>query len=266
MSLKVAFAALLSLPIVACSVAAPSDAESSGQAATTAHTAITDFVCTSSASSSSELKLRNTRLDVGIDVTVAGKPSGIILTGFEPSLDASSAVGFGVSHVRDTTVAGHAVSEYKIDFGADSILPGATGGTLTIPTAYTHLQLESSAALNVATLTLTPNATATFKCKKDTRKPDPGPVEDPLTFEGAAKDTVAHDACAKSVAREVMDQLVGVIEDDGLDVPDTFTFSKIDKTADGYETVVNGVKVSATVGAGCRVEKVDTSGAGSLGG
>src|SRR5262249_60559411 len=78
--------------------------------------AVTDFECTSVASSTTEAHLKSTRLDVTIDVASTGAPSGDLVTGFEASLHASFAVGFGVSHVRDTTVAGHAVSEYKIGF------------------------------------------------------------------------------------------------------------------------------------------------------
>src|SRR5262249_30254899 len=154
---------------------------------------IKDFVCTSVASSASDDHLRKTRLDLTVDVTPAGAPSGKIVTALEPTLHASAAVGFGVSHARDTTTSGHRVSEYKISFGADAILPGASGGTLTLPTAYTQLALESSAALNVATLQLTPsNATATYKCKKDTRKASSGPPQEPgPRFEGAAKAVVA---------------------------------------------------------------------------
>jgi hypothetical protein len=198
-------------------------------------------------------------LDVTIDVTASGKPSGLLVTGFEPSLDSSVGVAFGVTHVRDETVSEHQVSEYQIDLGADSILPGATGGTLTLPTAFTRLTLESSAALNVATLQLTPsNTTATYECTKDTRGKD-SRREDPLSFEGEAKDVVAKDACAKTVATAVMNQLIDGIEEAGLDVPDAFVFSRIDRTNSGYTMVVNGASVPTVVGAGCTIQSIDTS-------
>jgi hypothetical protein len=227
---------------------------------------IKNFECTAVASSASDAHLKTTRIDITADETAAGVPTGALVTGFEASLHASFALGFGTSHVRDTTASGHSVSEYKIDFGADGMLQGATGGTLTIPTVFTRFALESSAALNVATLTLTPsNATVTYKCKKDTRKTDNGSAPDPLVFEGAAKDVVAKDSCAKDVAADVMDALVEAIEDHGVDVPDSFVFTKIDKTSDGFKMVVNGVTVPVVVGSGCSVKKIDTSAAGSLG-
>jgi hypothetical protein len=137
---------------------------------------------------------------------------------------------------------------------------------LTIPTAYTHLELEGSAALNVATLIFTPSsATAAYECKEDTRRSNPGPAPDPLVFEGAAKTVAAKDSCAKDVARAVMDQIVQALEDQGVDVPDSFVFTRIDKTATGYKTVVNGVTVPAVVGSGCTIKSIDTSAAGSLG-
>src|SRR5262249_49132238 len=137
---------------------------------------IKNFECTAVASSASDAHLKTTRIDITADETGAGVPTGALVVGFEASLHASTAVGFAVPHVRDTTVSGHSLSEYKIDFGTDAILHGATGGTLTIPTVFTRFALESSAALNVATLKLTPsNATATYKCKKDSRKTDNGP-------------------------------------------------------------------------------------------
>ncbi len=157
------------------------------------------------------------------------------------------------------------MSEYKIDSGADGILPGATGGTLTVPTALTHLALEGSAALNVATLQLTPgNATVTYKCKKDPRK-QINPAPDFLHFDGAAKDVVAKDKCAKDVAAAALDQMINVIEDKGLDVPDTFTFTSIERTDTGYKMVVDGAKVTAVVGAGCSIKSIDASAAVSLG-
>jgi hypothetical protein len=223
------------------------------------------FTCTSTASTASDPRLRSSRLDIGIDETVAGKPTGELVTGFRP-LTASSGVGFGVSHVRDTTISGHQVSEYKFDFGEGSIIPGATGGTLTLPTAYLRLQLETSAALNVATLTFTPsNATATYECKQDKRKIDNGPPPDPIVFEGDAKSVVAKDPCAKDVADAVLDKLVEEIEDRGLDVPDTFIFTRIVRTDTGYTTEVNGATVSVEVSSGCSIKNIDTSGAGRIG-
>jgi hypothetical protein len=227
---------------------------------------VTTFTCTSVASTATDDRLKSTRLDISPDATAAGKPTGALVTGFDASLHATSGVGFGVSHVRDTTEDGHHVSEYKIDFGADSILPDETGGTLTVPTVFTQFEKESSAALNVVTLTLTPsNATATYKCKMQTRKIDNGPTPDPVVFQGAAKTTVGKDSCAKTVANATTDALVGAIEDDGVDVPDTFVFTKIDRTSTGYSMTVNGVDVSATVASGCKVKNVDTSAAASLG-
>jgi hypothetical protein len=223
--------------------------------------AITDFECTSVASSTTDAHLKSTRLDVTIDVAPTGVPSGILGTGFEASLHASFAVGFGVSHVRDTTASGQAVSEYKIDFGADSILKGATGGTLTIPTAYTKMKLENSPALNVATLKLTPsNTTVTYKCKQDKRKSPAGPVADPgPVFQGSAKDVVAKDPCAKTVAQAVMDNLIDGLENAGVDIPDSFVFTKIDKTDSGFKTVVNGRTVSVVVAAGCNIKSIDNT-------
>ena len=223
------------------------------------------FTCTSS-SSATDAHLKSTRLDIAIDTTVAGKPTGNLVTGFDRSLTASSGIGFGVSHVRDTTESGHQVSEYKFDFGEEQIVPGSTGGTLTLPTAYLNLQLESSAALNVVTLAFTPsNATATYKCKQDKRKIDNGPPPDPLVFEGDAKDVVAKDSCAKDAAKAVMDALVQAIADRGLDIPDTFTFTKIDRTDTGFKMVVNGATVPVVVGSGCSIKSIDTSAAGQIG-
>jgi hypothetical protein len=236
--------------------------------AITAHSnnQIKDFECTAVASSATNDHLKTTRLDITADQASTGAPTGMLITGFESSLQAKTALGFGVSHVRDTTVSGHAVSEYKIDFGADGMVPGSTGGTLTIPTAYAKFALESSAALNVATLKLTPsNATVTYKCKKDTRKSDPGPPSDPLVFQGAAKDVVAKDSCAKDVASAVMDKLIEAIEDKGIDVPDTFTFTSIDRTATGFTMVVNGAKVPVVMNDGCSIKSIDTSAAGLIG-
>jgi hypothetical protein len=105
----------------------PSDGASAEAVSGGAHK-ITKFTCT--ATSASEAHLRGSRIDIGIDTTVAGVPTGNLITGFDATLNASTGVGFGVSHVRDTTASGHSVSEYKIDFGADSILQGATGGTV----------------------------------------------------------------------------------------------------------------------------------------
>jgi hypothetical protein len=263
-------ASLLSVSLIALASLAGCAADHGGdpEAATsmdvTAHPApIQDFECTSVASSATDPHLRSTRLDVTIDITSTGVPSGNLVTGFEPSLHATAGVGFGVSHVRDTTVSGHRVSEYKIDFGADSILPGASGGTLTLPTAYTHLALEGSAALDVATLVFAPSgATVTYKCKKDTRPVDSGPVSDPgPTFEGAAKAVVAKDSCAKAVAKAVMDKIVEALEDEGVDLPDDFVFTSIDRTSNGYKTVVNGATVPVTVGAACSIGRIDASAA-----
>jgi hypothetical protein len=250
--------------LTGCASATEGDAVDDSTAAMTSHSdRVEDFECTSVASSATDARLKSTRLDVTIDIASTGKPSGNLVTGFEPSLHATAGVGFGVSHVRDTTVGGQQVSEYKIDFGADSILPGATGGTLTIPTVYTHLSLAGSAALDVATLRFTPsNATATYKCKKDTRRPDPGPVTDPgPTYQGSAKTVVANDPCAKKVAEAVMDKVIEGLEDEGVDIPDDFTFTKIDRTASGYATVVNESKVPVVVAAGCKIVSMDVSAA-----
>jgi hypothetical protein len=241
------------------------DASNSAEAVTAHSDKVDHFVCTSVASSTSNDHLKSTKLDIEPDETVAGVPTGNLVTGFFPTLQATSGIGVGVSHVRDTTESGHSVSEYKFDFGEDGILPGSTGGTLMLPTAFVHFALETSAALNVITMKLTPsNATVTYKCKKGA-KITPAPAPDPLVFEGAAKDVVAKDKCAKDVASAVMDKLVEVIEDHGVDVPDTFTFTSIDKTDTGYKMVVNGAKVPVVVAAGCNIKSIDTSAAGSLG-
>ena len=260
-------AVLVPALVVGCAGGSDADANAPNSAeAVTAHAdKVERFVCTSVASSTTNEHLKSTRLDIEPDATAAGVPTGMLVTGFFATLQASSGLGFGVSHVRDKTVSGHSVSEYKLDFGEDGIVPGSTGGTLTVPTAYTHFALESSAALNVATMTFTPsNATVTYKCKKGA-KPNPGPAPDPLVFEGAAKDVVAKDHCAKDVASAVMDKLVEEIEDRGVDVPDTFTFTSIDKTDTGYKMVVNGAKVPVVVASGCTIKNIDTSAAGSLG-
>jgi hypothetical protein len=264
MSLKLTFAAASVLFLVAgCAGSTnPDDASDSAEAVTAHADKVHDFECTSVASSASVDALKSTRLDITADETVAGVPTQQLVTGFEASLHATSAVGFGVSHVRDTTVSGHQISEYKINFGADSIIPGATGGTLTVPTAMTKLALESSAELNVATLTLQPgDATVTFKCKKDPRKPQANPAPDFLQFTGAAKTVVAHDSCAKDVASKATDQIIGKLEDDGVDIPDTFTYTSIEHTSTGYDMVVNGEKISAVVGSGCAIKSMDTSAA-----
>jgi hypothetical protein len=259
-SLVVVGSALLPLLVVACGHEDTAAGDTSDL--TAASHAVKNFECTAVASSTSDEHLKKTRLDVTVDVTPAGKPSGNLATAFEASLSASSAIGFGVSHVRETTASGHQVSEYKIGAGADSILHGASGGTLTLPTAFTHLALEDSAALNVATLVLTPsNTTVTYKCKQDTRKADSGPAPDPLVFEGAAKDVVARDSCAKSVASAVMTELIDEISDHGLDLPDTFVFTKIDRTDVGFKAEVNGRPVPVVVGPGCNIKSIDTAAA-----
>jgi hypothetical protein len=259
--------------LAACAGSASDDAASGAGAmsASTAHpnpNAINSFECTSVASSTSEASLQKTRLDIDIDINTNGVPSGDLGTGFESSFEAQFSVGFGVSHVSDSVVGGHAVSQYKIGFGADSILKGSTGGTLTIPTAFTKQALDSTAAANVATLHLTPsNTTVTYKCKKDTRKSDNGPATDngPV-FQGSAKDAAAKDSCVKTVASAVMDDLISAIEDMGVDIPDSFVFTSVDKTSDGFKLVVNGATVNAVVGSGCKVKSDDAAKvAGSVG-
>jgi hypothetical protein len=99
-----------------------------------------------------------------------------------------------------------------------------------------------------------------YKCKKDPRRTDNGPIADtgPI-FQGSAKDTAARDACAKSVATDVMNALIDGIEDRGLDVPDSFVFTRLDKTASGFTVVVNDATVPVTVGTGCSVKNLDIS-------
>jgi hypothetical protein len=270
-SLVTGFVLVVSAVALGCSHGgdgSDADANAGGSAAAVSAHAnpITDFLCTAIPSSTKVDALKQTRLQVGMDLKANGEPTGEIVTGFEASLHATSALGFGAVHVRDSTSSGHAVSEYKITFGAEGIVQGSTGGTVTIPKAYTQLALESSKALNVATMTLTPsNDTVTYSCQKDTRKPDTTPDDTGPVFQGAAKDTVAKDSCAKTVAGDMEDELIGAIEDAGVDIPDSFVFTSITKTDTGYKAIVNGATVTAVVAAGCKVKSVDTSAARSLG-
>lgn len=246
---------------MACGGSPATDDASSDSDLSRAHP-ITDFTCTAVSSSTSDAQLKHTRLDLTIDLTSNGVPSGSVLAGLERSLTATSGVGLITEKPHETTVSGHGVTEYEVmDAGPNLFVPGTTKAKLTIPTAFTHLKLESSTALDVATLEFFPSKTkVTYKCKEDKRPRDNGPVADPAPdFAGAAKTFVAHDACAKKAAQAVMDAFVGVLEDEGVDIPDGFTVTSIERTSAGYTMVMNETSFPVKVAAGCKVGSVDTS-------
>jgi hypothetical protein len=223
---------------------------------------ITDFTCTAVASSTTDPNLKHTRLDLTIDLTSNGVPSGDLLAGLDRSLTATSGIGLITENPHETSVSGHSVTQYNVmDAGADLFVPKTTHATLTIPTAFTHLALESTPALNVATLEFFPSSTkVTYRCREDKRPHDNGPVAAPAPeFVGAAKTFAAHDACAKTAGQAVMDAFVNVLEDDGVDIPDGFTVTSIVRTSSGYTMVMNETSLSVKVGTGCNVGSVDTS-------
>jgi hypothetical protein len=258
-------ACLAALGTISLSVAcggAPSDDDASSASDLVHAHKITDFTCTAVSSSTTDEQLKHTRLDLTVDLTSTGVPSGNLLAGLDRSLTATSGVGFITTDHHETSVAGHSVTEYGVmDAGPNVFVPGTTEAKLTIPTAYTQLKLESSAALNVATLEFLPsNEKVSFKCKEDKRPRDNGPVAAPAPdFAGAAKTFVAHDACAKTAAQAVMDAFVNVLEDHGVDIPDGFTVTSITRTSSGYTMVMNETSLPVKVGAGCKVGSVDTS-------